>query len=160
MTDEQAADTSERRLNIQKLYLKDVSFESPAAPGLFSADSDWQPQVNLQLNTETQPVGEDVYEVALSVTITASEGERTAFLVEIKQAGLFEIAGFGDEEHARILGAYCPGVLYPFAREVVADLVQKGGLPQLVLQPINFDAVYARNRAGDADTVATADHLQ
>jgi len=152
MSDQQADDRSDRRVNIQKLYVKDVSFESPAAPGLFSSDSDWQPEISMQLDTETQQVGENLHEVALSVTVTAGEAERTAFLVEVKQAGLFEISGFDDEDHARLLGAYCPGMLYPFAREVVADLVQKGGLPQLVLQPINFDAIYAQNRAGTTAT--------
>lgn len=148
MSEEQqaGADTG-RRFQIQKLYLKDVSFESPAAPGIFGSGSDWQPQISFQLNTEHNQIGDTLHEVVLAVTVTAQHGERTAFLVELKQAGLFDISGFEGEEFQHMLGSYCPGMLYPYARAAVADLVQKGGLPQLVLQPINFDMVYAQQRA-------------
>ncbi len=160
MSDEQqeGADSG-RRFQIQKLYVKDVSFESPAAPEIFGSGSDWQPQINFQLNTEHNQVGETLHEIVLGVTVTARHGERTAFLVELKQAGLFDIAGFEGEEFEHMLGSYCPGILYPYARAAVADLVQKGGLPQLVLQPINFDLVYAqqRERRQSADGGASAD---
>ncbi len=154
---------SGRRFQIQRLYLKDVSFESPAAPGIFSAGSDWQPQISFQLNTEHNQVGETLHEIVLGVTVTAQHGDRTAFLVELKQAGLFDIAGFEGEEFEHMLGSYCPGILYPYVRTAVGDLVQKGGLPQLVLQPINFDVVYAQQRArkqsadGDASADAATD---
>jgi preprotein translocase subunit SecB len=144
--DEGAAGQEGRRMQIEKVYLKDVSFESPAAPGLFSAASTLQPQVSLQLNTETQQVGDTLYDLTLVVTVTGTAEERTIFLVEVKQAGLFRIEGFEEEQRAQLLGAYCPSILFPFAREVVADLVQKGGLPQLVLQPINFEALYAQHQ--------------
>jgi preprotein translocase subunit SecB len=148
MSDEQQEGAgSERRFQIQKLYLKDVSFESPAAPGIFGSGSEWQPQISFQLDTEHNQVGDTLHEIVLGVTVTAQHGERTAFLVELKQAGLFDIAGFEAEEFEHMLGSYCPGILYPYARAAVGDLVQKGGLPQLVLQPINFDLVYARQRA-------------
>ena len=152
MADEQpeSAD-AQRRFQIQKLYLKDVSFESPAAPGIFSADSDWQPGISLQLNSEQQQCGDNLYEVVLTVTVSATQGERTAFLVEIKQAGLFHVAGIEGDAMAHLLGSYCPGVLFPYAREVVSDLVQKGGLPPLLLQPINFDALYAQRRQEQAE---------
>ena len=140
------AEAGERRLQLHKIYLKDASFESPAAPGIFSESADMQPQVGLQLNTETQLVGGSVYDVTLAVTVTGEAGERTIFLAEVKQAGLFELAGYGDEERDQLLGTYCPSVLFPFAREVISELVRKGGMPQLVLQPINFDALYARYR--------------
>lgn len=148
MADEQpdAAET-QRRFHVQRLYLRDVSFESPAAPAIFAADSGWNPQVDLRLDTETRRIDERRHEVTLIVTVTASDGEATAFLVEVRQAGLFEVEGFGEDELDHLLRAYCPGVLFPFAREAVADLVQKGGLPQLLLQPINFEALYARHRA-------------
>lgn len=145
--EQQEGAESGRRFQIQKLYLKDVSFESPAAPGIFGSGSDWQPQISFQLNTEHNQVGETLHEIVLGVTVTAQHGERTAFLVELKQAGLFDIAGFEGEEFEHMLGSYCPGILYPYARAAVGDLVQKGGLPQLVLQPINFDVVYAQQRA-------------
>lgn len=161
--EQQAGADSGRRFQIQKLYLKDVSFESPAAPGIFGSGSDWQPQISFQLNTEHNQVGDTLHEIVLGVTVTAQHGERTAFLVELKQAGLFDIAGFEAEEFEHMLGSYCPGILYPYARAAVGDLVQKGGLPQLVLQPINFDVVYAQQRArqqgadGDAPGGAAAD---
>ncbi len=159
MTDEQAtseaAGSGDQRFQIHKVYLKDVSFESPAAPGIFSADADLQPQIGFQINTETQRVGEDVFEVTLSATVSGEQDERTIFLVEVKQAGLFEIAGFSEGDRARLLGAQCPSVLFPFAREVIADLVQKGALPQLVLQPINFDAVYEQQRQQQSDATAS-----
>ncbi len=148
MSDESSApagaDTEQQRFHIHKIYLKDLSFESPAAPAIFSTNAEVQPQVNLQVNTETQRVGETVYEVTLSITVSGEDSTRTVFLVELKQAGLFDIAGFTETERGHLLGAQCPSVLFPFAREVIADLVQKGALPQLVLQPINFDAVYAQ----------------
>jgi len=147
------AGAQDQRFRIHKIYLKDVSFESPAAPAIFSADAEVQPQVNLQVNTETQRVGESLYDVTLLVTVSGEDRTRTVFLVEVKQAGLFDIAGFAEADRGQLLGAQCPSILFPFAREVIADLVQKGGLPQLVLQPINFDAVYAQQlqqREGEA----------
>ncbi len=156
-------DGSERRFRIQKLFLKDVSFESPASPGIFSRDSEIQPKVSMQLNTENRRVGEDLYEIVLGVTVTSADDEQTAFLVEVKQGGLFEISGFPDMEHAHAIGSYCPSILFPFAREVVAGLVQKGGFPQVSLQPVNFDALFAqqlqrekqrREQEGGADAAA------
>ncbi len=148
----------QRRLQIMKLYLKDASFESPAVPGLFSADSQpQQPKVDLQLNTEIQRVGENLHEVVLVATVTGTDEQRTLFLVEIKQAGLFAIEGFAGDELDHLLNAYCPGTLFPYAREAVADLVNKGGLPQVMLQPVNFDALYLQHRrqqqAGSGDDV-------
>ncbi len=144
--DQQAASgQTQRRVHIYRLYLKDASFESPATPEVFSSGSDFQPSVDLQLNTESQRLREDTHEVVLTVTVTGSTEQRTAFVVEIKQAGIFVIEGFAGEELNQVLGAYCPSVLFPFAREAVADLVAKGSLPQLVLQPVNFDALYAQH---------------
>lgn len=150
----QATEEEGRRFQIQKVYLKDVSFESPAAPGIFSADSNLQPSINFQLNTEHSQVGDVLYEVVLGVTVTATHGERTVFLVELKQAGLFALSGFEQADFEHMLGSYCPGILYPYARAAVADLVQKGGLPQVLLQPINFDALFAQERARQEDAGA------
>ena len=161
MSDEQTEGAdAQRRFQIQKLYVKDVSFESPAAPGIFSSDSDWQPGISLQLNSEQQQCGDNLYEVVLTVTVSATEGERTAFLVEIKQAGLFHVAGIEGDALAHLLGSYCPGVLFPYAREVVSDLVQKGGLPPLLLQPINFDALYAQRRQEQAEQAESSSAAQ
>ena len=143
----QAGEEPARRFQIHRIYLKDVSFESPATPGLFAAGTDFQPSINFQLNTEQSQIGERLYEVVLGVTVTATHQERTVFLVELKQAGLFEITGFEEEAFNQMVGAYCPAILYPYVRAAVADLVQRGALPPVLLQPINFDAVYARERA-------------
>lgn len=136
-----------QQFNINRLYIKDLSFESPAAPELFTTIEKWNPHINLQINTETRGVGDDIYEVVLSVTATASVEDKTAYLVEIKQAGLFLIKGFEKSQRDGLLGSHCPGTLFPFAREVISGLVAKGGFPQLVLEPINFDALYAQHLA-------------
>lgn len=130
---------------IGKIYLKDLSFESPLAPQLFSGQRDWRPEFNVQLNAESKPLGDDHYEVVLSLTVTAEHEAQTAWLVEVKQAGLFRIAGFEAQALSHMLGSFCPSTLFPFAREAVADLVGKGGLPSFYLAPINFDALYAQH---------------
>ena len=128
---------------IQKLYLKDVSFESPNAPQTFT-DGDWKPQINVQINSSNQAIAQDTYEVVLDITVTAKHEEKTAFLVEIKQAGIFTISGFPQENLGGMVGAFCPETLFPFAREAIADLVTKGGFPQLLLAPVNFNALYTQ----------------
>jgi len=137
---------SEQQKNfvIQKLYLKDVSFESPNSPAIFS-EQDWQPEINVQLNTESNALAENVAEVILNITVTATHQEKTAFLVELKQAGVFTLEGFNEEEKGGMLGSYCPNVLFPFAREAISELVSKGGFPQLLLAPVNFDALYQQH---------------
>ena len=146
---------AETQFAIQKIYLKDVSFEAPNSPAVF-ADGEWKPEVNIQLNTSHQVIGQDVYEMVLTITITAKQNEKTAFLVEVKQAGLFTMTGFSDENLAGMLGAYCPEVLFPFAREAVADFVNKGGFPPLLLTPVNFQVLYSQQveqqkQAAEAD---------
>jgi len=139
-----------RQVLLQKIYLKDASLEVPLAPDVFTRQ--WQPQVDVQVNTEMKPLAADNVQVMLSVTVTAKLGDDVAFLAEVHQAGVFLVRGFDDAvEKQALLGAYCPGLLFPFARESIADLVQRGGFPQLLLQPINFDALYLehvnRNRS-------------
>ena len=130
---------------IQKIYIKDVSFESPNAPAMFTQE--WQPEVNLDMNTNTQLLNEGVYEVVLSLTATVKNADQTAFLVEIQQAGIFTITGFAESEMGHMLGSFCPNILFPYAREAVSDLVTKGGYPPLILAPVNFDALYAQHMA-------------
>ena len=132
-----------QQLAIQKLYLKDVSFESPNAPNIFSEDS-VQPSINVQLNSSNQVIVEGVYEVVLDITVTAKHNDRTAFLVELKQAGVFSLSGFSEEDLVTMLNAYCPETLFPFAREAIAELIGKGGFPQFILQPVNFNALLAQ----------------
>jgi len=128
---------------IQKLYLKDVSFESPNSPQIFP-NSAWEPEISVNINASNQNVSEDTYEVVLDITVTAKLGEKTAFLIEIKQAGIFTVAGFPAENLGGMLGAYCPETLFPYAREAISELITKGGFPTLLLQPVNFNALYTQ----------------
>lgn len=146
----------ERQFAIQRLYVKDVSFESPNAPAIFRGD--WRPQHELNLNTKVSRIAEDAFEVVLSVTVTAKSGEQTAFIVEVHQGGFFGVKGFSDQELGPLLGAYCPNLLFPYAREVVSDLVTKGGFPALVLQPVNFDALFAQHQQKVAEQAGTPTH--
>jgi len=131
----------EQQFAIQKIYLKDVSFESPNSPAVF-ADGDWKPEVNIQLNTSNQSLGKDAYEVDLKITVTAKHNDKTAFLVELTQSGIFTVAGFAEENLRGMLAAFCPETLFPFAREAIAELVGKGGFPPMLLAPVNFNALY------------------
>jgi len=139
------ADSTGQLFKILRVYIKDVSFESPQAPKVFTQNTQWQPSVSLQLNTETSALENDNFEVELTVTATVKLGEEVAYLIEIKQAGLFLIKGFEKEKLGPMLGSFCPNVLFPFAREEIATLVQKGGFPQMLLDPVNFDALYAQH---------------
>ncbi|GAB0147856.1 MULTISPECIES: protein-export chaperone SecB [Marichromatium] len=136
--------TPERQFSVQRVYIKDVSFESPNAPELFRGD--WTPKHTLNLNTRINDLDKDHYEVVLEVTVTVKVGDKTAFIVEVQQAGIFNIAGFPEQELGPMLGAYCPSLLFPYAREVVSDLVVKGSFPQLVLQHVNFDMLFAQHQ--------------
>lgn len=146
-------DAPQQQFAIQRVYTKDISFETPNSPAIFTEK--WEPEINLDLNTTNGKLHENVYEVILTLTVTAKAGDKTAYLVEVKQAGIFGIAGFGEQELGHMLGAYCPNVLFPYAREVISDLVSKGTFPQLLLAPLNFDAIYAqhlqRQQAGDSE---------
>lgn len=135
-----APPTDEKQLLLQKIYIKDLSFESPKAPEVFSSNA--QANTSLNIGSANRAIDGDHMEVSLTLTITSKDGDDTLFLIEIVQAGIFTITGYTDQERAALLGSFCPGTLYPFARESVAELVSKGGFPQLLLQPINFDALY------------------
>lgn len=132
---------AEKRLSITKIYLKDFSFESPQAPAIFRR-GDWKPQTNLNLRSSHDAVEDTLHEVVLTLTVEAKEEDKTCFLIELQQAGLFEISGYDEQEFKAIVGSFCPNILFPYARESIASLVQKGGFPEFVLQPINFDALF------------------
>jgi preprotein translocase subunit SecB len=134
--------TNLRQLFLQKIYLKDFSFESPKAPGIFN--SNVSPQTQLNMRSSAREVGVDTHEITLTLTVEAKDREETLFLVEVAQAGIFTMQGYSEEERAMLVGSYCPATLYPYAREAISDVVVKGGFPQLLLQPINFDALYAQ----------------
>lgn len=155
MTDSQqpATNERERQFSVQRIYTRDVSFESPNVPDIFRGE--WKPRHELNLNTKITPLDAHVYEVVLGVTVTVKVEDKTAFLVEVQQAGIFTAQGFGEEELGPLLGAYCPNLLFPYAREVVSDLVVKGSFPQLVLQHVNFDVLFAQQQAANQNQPAT-----
>jgi preprotein translocase subunit SecB len=142
MADEQTFGSVQKQLLLQKIYVKDLSFESPKAPAVFTTNV--APQTQLNIRSSAQEVAPNTQEVTLTLTVEAKDKDTTLFLVEIAQAGIFSIQGYTADERAMLVGSFCPNTLYPFAREAIADVVTKGGFPQLLLQPINFDALYAQ----------------
>jgi len=135
------------QLVLQKIYVKDVSFEAPNAPQIFQEINEHeQPQVQLNLSQKATDLGNSMYEVVLSLTLTCTVGQRTAYLAEVEQAGLFGVSGFNEMDHAGIIGSYCPNLLFPYARQVISSLVIEGGFPPFLLQPINFDALFAEQQ--------------
>ena len=137
------ATASSTTLVLQGVYLKDCSFEAPQGP---RGNGEWSPQISLDLNTTVQPLAGDMREVLLTVTVSAKQAEQTLFLVEVKQAGAFMMQNLSEEEYKRAVGSICPTVLFPYARAVVSQLVSQGGFPQLLLPPVNFDALYANSQ--------------
>ena len=131
-----------RQFSLRQLYVKDISFESPNVPGIFTGQ--FEPEVKLNLHSAHKPLGDDLYEVVLHLNVHATAKEKSLFLVEVEQAGLFQVSGYTMDEAKVILGIHCPATLFPYAREVISSLVGKGGFPTLVLQPINFEALYAQ----------------
>ena len=154
MADEKANE-GDKRLSIAKIYVKDFSFESPQTPGIFK-QGEWSPQTNLNLRSSHTALDEELHEVVLTITVDAKEGDNTIFLVELQQAGLFEISGYSNDELGAIIGSFCPNMLFPYARESIASTVQKGGFPEFVLQPINFDALYLQSQQQKAQQEVAA----
>lgn len=152
-----SGDTSPH-FEIQRIYTKDLSYEAPNTPHTFV--DDWKPEVQLNLETKSNRIQENTHEVVLSVTATVSSSKKSAFLIEVHQAGIFMISGIPSEQLRQMLGSFCPNILFPYAREVISDIVVRGGFPQLLLAPVNFDALYAQHleeqkKTGTAD--ATGD---
>ena len=142
MADEQTTPT--KQLILQKIYVKDLSFESPKAPDVFRMETDEQTQTQLNMRSGHKEISGDNVEVTLTMTAEAKLKEDTLFLVEITQAGVFLMQGYTAEERQALIGSYCPATLYPYAREAISDLSTRGGFPPLLMQPINFDALYAQ----------------
>ena len=144
---------------VQKIYVKDVSFESPGAPEVFSQPAN--PDISMNLNQRVNPIADGAYEVVLKVTITCAEGDKTLYLAEVEQAGIFALSGFESAQLEGMLGSYCPNMLYPYARQTISNLVQDGGFPPFLLQPLNFDAIYAEQmrRRVEEHGMATSDNL-
>ncbi len=133
----------EKQFSIQKIFTKDISFETPNSPKIFTEK--WEPSVDFNLATNAVPLEESLFEISLTVTVTVKTGETIAYLAEATQAGIFSLAGFDDQEMGPMVGSFCPNILFPYVREVISDLVAKGGFPQLLLAPVNFDALYSQH---------------
>jgi preprotein translocase subunit SecB len=131
------------QVSLQSVYLKDCSYESPNGPRLPN-NQGWEPKFQLNMNTAAEEIGPDIREVLLTITLEAKQGESTLYLVEVKQAGVFSIAGASAEDLKRLIGSFCPSLLFPYAREVISDLIIKGGFPNFLLPLVNFDALFAQ----------------
>lgn len=140
---------------IQRIYVKDMSFEAPNTPQTFVED--WKPEVQLNLETKSNRIQDNAHEVVLSVTATVTTSKKSAFLVEVHQAGIFVISGFPNDQLRQMLGSFCPNILFPYAREVISDVVMRGGFPQLILAPVNFDMLYAQHLEDQKKTGASGD---
>ncbi len=137
---------AEMRFAIQRVYVKDLSFESPAAPSVF--EQQWKPRMHLDINTRAEHLRDELHEVVLSMTLRASDDEdRTAFIIEVQQAGIFTIGGVEGGQLQQVLATACPGILFPYARECVDMLAIKGSFPPIMLAPVNFDALYQQTMA-------------
>lgn len=128
---------------IQRIYVKDMSLEVPNSPKVFLEK--WEPQLHMDLATKTEALDNSNHEVVLTVTITVKISDKTAFVVEVKQAGIFSLTGFTEEQLRPMLGAFCPNILYPYVRETITSTVMRAGFPQLYLTPVNFDALFQQH---------------
>ena len=141
MADEKAPET---HFSIQKIYVKDVSFESPGTPQAFSF-AKWEPKIDLNLNNAHTNIDDKLFEAVLTITATVKHQDKTAFLVEVHQAGIFAVIGFNENDKKYLLGSQCMNILFPYARETVSDLTTRGGFPPLILSPVNFDALFQQH---------------
>jgi preprotein translocase subunit SecB len=165
MTDQTAPETGAdnaapvgAQFTVEKIYVKDVSFEAPNAPAVFNETG--QPQLNMNLNQKVGRLEGDMFEVVLGVTLTCTLKDRTVYLAEVEQAGIFGLSGFDERTLDMMLGTYCPNVLFPYVRQSISDLISNGGFPPFYMQPINFEALYAeglRRRADSPGSVAMAE---
>ena len=136
-------ETHAPQFEVQRIFVKDLSFESPNTPHTFVEE--WKPEVSLNLETKSNRIQDHLHEVILSVTATVTSSKKTAFLIEVHLSGVFMVKGFPNEQLHQMLGSFCPNILFPYAREIVSDVVVRGGFPQLILAPVNFDALYAQH---------------
>ncbi|MGY8871418.1 MAG: protein-export chaperone SecB [Pseudomonadales bacterium] len=144
------------QFSIQRVYVKDASLETPNSPQIFTKK--WQPEINLEMNTKTTPLSEEHFEVVLTLTVTVKNEEDTAFLVEVQQGGIFQVSGMNEQEVSHTLGAFCPNLLFPYARETIDTLVTKASFPPLMLAPVNFDALYAQQMQQKAAPATAEQH--
>ena len=154
------AEANAPAFTVEKIYVKDVSFEVPGAPAIYSENV--QPELQLNLNQRVQRLGENAFEVVLGVTLTCKAGDKTAYVAEVQQAGVFGLVGLDPQAVDGLLGTQCPNILFPYIRQLLSDLIQAGGFPPFFLQPINFEGLYAetlrqRQEQGDAPSLADSE---
>lgn len=135
---------NQTKFGIQRLFVRNISFESPMAPDVFLKA--WKPQIKIDLNTQHRAFEEDRHEVILRITVTAEQDDKTAFLVEVEQGCIAVVSGFPDPQKSQMIGAYIPSMLFPYAREAIDNLVTRGSFPALMLAPVNFDALYQQRQ--------------
>ena len=138
---------------IQTIYTKDISFEAPGTPDVFKAE--WQPEANVNVDTKSTKLDNDVYEVELSLTVTVKNNKKNSYLIEVSQAGIFTLQNMPEDQVAPMLGAFCPTTLFPYAKEAIDSLINRGGFPQINLAPINFDALYMQSISQDKSSEQT-----
>ncbi len=148
MADKQQQE-NKQDFQIHRIYTKDLSYESPHAPMMFKEQG--EPSVDLELNTNTQQLTDDIHEVVLRLTVTSNVNDKVAYLIEVQQAGIFTLQNFDAQHLHHMLGSFCPSVIYPYARELISELVVRGGFPQLCLAPVNFEALYQQHLKSQAE---------
>lgn len=154
MSDDANQKTDQPQFNVERIYIKDVSFEAPQSPALFLEE--WQPDVGLDVQVSNQAVEGGAHEVVLHLTLTVKKDDQAVIVVDIKQAGIFTVLNFPAEQAKPIIGVHCPTILYPYAQQLCSQLVQQGGYPPLYLAPINFEAMYQQQQA-EAGSASTTD---
>ncbi|WP_069470447.1 protein-export chaperone SecB [Candidatus Marithrix sp. Canyon 246] len=143
----------QEEFGIQNIYVKDISFEAPNSPEIFMED--WKPKMEYEISNDIKQLEEKVFDIVLNITVTVKSEEKTAFLVEVHQAGIFVVSGFAEDQLKHMLNTYCPTILYPYAREMISSIVTKGGFQPLLLAPINFEALYAEQQQKQSDQPTT-----
>jgi preprotein translocase subunit SecB len=139
---------------IQRIYIKDISFEAPNTPQVFL--DEWKPQMEVEIQNRSLQIGTDTHEVVLRIAVTTKINDKVAFLIEVQQAGIFSVHGATNEQLGPIIGSYCPSILFPYAREAIASLSMNGGFPPIHLAPVNFDAAYHQHMQQVANNPTTA----
>jgi preprotein translocase subunit SecB len=153
MSQQPAPSPNQPVFTVEKLFVKDLSIEVPNAPKIYLERE--APSVEIQMNNAANPLGDGYFEVLLTVTVTAKMGDKSAFLVEATQGGVFQVRNVPEQEMDVVLGVTCPNILYPYAREVVSDAVVRAGFPPVILSPINFEAIYQARQQGQAQAAPT-----
>ncbi len=153
---EAVQENSQPMFNIEKLYVRDLSLEIPHAPHIFLEREN--PQIEVQLNTETATIEADVYEVMITTTVTAKVGEKVMFLIEAKQAGIFRLSNLPKEDMESVLAVMCPNILFPYLREVVSNVAVRAGFSPVMLNPVNFEMLYQQHKQEQAQAAAATTH--